>query len=262
MAERPPSTLIKALGIVEEIVRRQSSGLTFAQVVARTGVPKTSTHRILKELSQAGYLVHDRETGRYRGSLKLSALGAEVLARFDLRLHMRPHLIELHRKTRHTCNLAIRAGEVGVYIDRIESPDYGLKLFSEVGQTFPLHSSGLGKALLAFAEPKKLDQILAKPLTAYTPMTIVDPKKLRAELEEVRHRGYAMEREETFRGIMCLAAPVLGPGGSCVGAVSLPYPVYAEEELDLEKEVEALLGCTGQGSAALGFQKDHRSWEK
>jgi len=258
MAERPPSTLIKALGIVEEIVRHQGPGLTFAQVAAQTGVPRTSTHRILRELSQAGYLVHDRETGRYRGSLKLSALGAEVLARFDLRVHMRPHLLELHRKTRHTCNLAIRVGEAGVYVDRIESPDYGIKLFSEVGQSFPLHSSGLGKALLAFAEPGELDRILAGPLKAYTPNTITDPDKLKAELAEVRQRGFALEREETFRGLICLAAPVLGPEGTCVGAVSLPYPTYVEGELDLEKEVEALLSCTREGSAALGFESDHR----
>jgi DNA-binding IclR family transcriptional regulator len=127
-----------------------------------------------------------------------------------------------------------------------------------VGQPFPLHSSGLGKALLAFAEPGEVDRILARPLKAYTPMTIVDPDKLKTELAEVRQRGYAQEREETFRGIMCLAAPVLGPGGTCVGAVSLPYPTYVEEELDLAGEIGALLSCTREGSAALGFESDHR----
>ena len=65
---------------------------------------------------------------------------------------MRPHLQELNRETKHTCHPGILDGEVGVYLDKFESHDYGIKLFSEMGKSFPLYCTGLGKALLAFAD--------------------------------------------------------------------------------------------------------------
>jgi IclR family KDG regulon transcriptional repressor len=246
---RTINTLKKALAILEEIVANQHSGLTLTEIVERAQTPKSSTHRILSNLLDFGYLSLETETGKYRGNLKLSSLGSEVLAQFDLRVHMRPHLIRLHQQTGHTVNLAIRTGSVGVYIDRIESQRYGIRLFSNVGQTFPLHSSGLGKALLAYAEPEELERIVLRPLKAYTPQTITDPDRLRNELALIRKRGYAMDRDETFRGVMCIAATILGSGQQCVGAVSVPFPTFAEEERDLNQDIEAVKQCAQAGSA-------------
>jgi len=232
--------LDRAFRIVEEVVSHQENGLSFAEIVALTGSPKSSTHRILKNLVALDYLVFDAPTGKYRGSLKLSSLGSEVLARFDLRNHVRPHLMDLHRETQHTCNLAVRVGGVGVYLDRIESPNYGIRLFSELGQSFPLHSSGLGKALVAFVDPNLWDEILRPPLKAYTPRTITDLGKLKEQLRRFRDQGYTVEREETIRGIMCFGAPVMGPGEEVLGAISLPFPSYLEAERDLEADIEAV----------------------
>lgn len=251
---RTINTLTKALTILETIVANQDVGLTLTEIVERTGTPKSSTHRILSNLLSQGYINLDKETGKFRGALKLSALGSEVLARFDLRVHMRPHLVELHRTTRHTCSLAIRNGDTGVYIDRIESQLYGIRLFSNVGQTFPLQGGGLGKALLAYADRQEREEILKKPIKAFTPNTITDPDQLRQELEQVRKQGYSIERGEIIRGVMCIGAAILGSDGECVGAVSVTFPTYAEEEGNLEQDIAAVKRCVEAGSAVPRFQ--------
>lgn len=246
---RTMNTLIKAMTILETIVANQDSGLTLTEIVERTGTPKSSTHRILSNLLSCAYLDLDKDTGKFRGALKLSSLGSEVLARFDLRVHMRPHLVELHRATEHTCSLGIRNGDSGVYIDRIESQLYGIRLYSQVGQSFPLQGGGLGKALLAYADPKDRDELINRPLQAFTPDTITDPAKMRQELEQVKARGYSIERGEIIRGVMCIGAPILGSGGECVGAISVAFPSYAEDERDLEGDIAAVLRCAAAGSA-------------
>jgi IclR family transcriptional regulator, KDG regulon repressor len=246
---RAINTLIKALTILETIVANQDAGLTLTEIVARTATPKSSTHRILSNLLSCGYLDLDKETGKFRGALKLSALGSEVLARFDLRVHMRPHLVELHRTTEHTCSLAIRNGDAGVYIDRIESQLYGIRLFSNVGQTFPLQGGGLGKALLAYADPQDREEIIKHPIEPFTPNTITDPDKLRQELDQVRERGYSIERDEIIRGVMCIGAAILGSEGECVGAISVTFPSYVEKERDLESDIKAIKRCAAAGSA-------------
>jgi IclR family acetate operon transcriptional repressor len=246
---RTINTITKALAILEEIVSHQDTGLTLTEILQNIGTPKSSTHRILSNLLACGYIDLDKETGKYRGALKLSSLGSEVLAHFDLRVHMRPHLVELHKRTGHTCNLAIRSGNVGVYVDRVESQRYGIRLFSDIGQTFPLHSGGVGKALLAYADSQEREEFLKRPLEAFTRNTICDPNDLRKELEKIRSRGYAIERGETFRGVMCIGAPILVSDDECVGAVSVTFPTFEEEERDLELDIEALKHCAEAGSA-------------
>ena len=234
------STLQKAFSIVEAVVSNQEHGLSFTQVIGHTGTPKASAHRILKELVGIGVLTYATDTGRYRGSLKLAGLGAEVTANSDLREHARPHLQELNRETRHACHLGIRDGDAGVYLDKIESHDYGIRLFSEVGKSFPLFCTGLGRALLAYVEDIELDRILAQPMKRITTRTETDPDRLKEILAVVRTAGYAIDREEVTRGIMCVAAPIVGIGGKVMGAISATFPSYLETDRSVEMEIEAV----------------------
>lgn len=234
------STLQKAFTIVETVVSRQAAGMTFAEVVAATGAPKASAHRILKELVGMGVLIFSPNTARYRGSLKLASLGCEVTANLDLRTLAHAHLQALHEDTHHTAHLGIRDGDAGVYVDKIETPDYGMKLFSEVGKRFPLHCTAMGKALLAFAKKEDLERFLARPLDPITSKTIVDPVKLRAEIAIVREEGFALDREEITRGVMCVAAPIFGSPDNVVGAVSIAFPSYIYSDRSIDPEIKAV----------------------
>ena len=234
------SALEKSFRILEAVVGRQETGLTFAEIVAQTGTPKATAHRLLKELTTIGVLTFNRETAKYRGSLKLAGLGSEVMVNYDLRHHTHPELIKLRDETGHTAAMGVRSGDQGIYVDKVETTDYGIRLFSAVGKAFPLHCTGLGKVMLAHADPGEVDRILAGGLERITPNTINDPVELKKELVKTKDRGYALDLEEITRGVDCAAAPVFGPGGALIGAISVALPSYFRNERGLEPEIDAV----------------------
>lgn len=246
------NSLNKVFSIIETVVAGQDKGVTYSQIVAELDLPKSSTHRILKDLTNLGYLHFNPETKRYVGSLRLAALGAEVMSHFQLRDHIRPFLFELHRETNHTANLGILDGSVGVFVDKIESKDFGIKLFSEIGKTFPLHCTGLGKTLLAFSEKDILTKLLETPLKSFTEKTITDPQLLKRELALIREQGYALDKEEITRGIMCASGPVFGFNGSLVCAISVTFPAYIQEDRDIEPEIDIIKKYTSLISKSFG----------
>ena len=231
---------------------RQDTGSTYSEIVAALNLPKSSVHRTLKELIDLGYLIINPETKRYFGSLRLAALGAEVMANFHLRDQVRPHLLDLHRETDHTTNLGVLSGMVGVFVDKIVSKDFGIKLFSEIGKTFPLHCTALGKAMLAFSPQRKIDALLENPLEAATEKTITDPDLFRREMERIKNRGFSLDNEEITRGIMCVAAPVFGFDHQMIGAISIAFPSYLNDDRGIEPEIAVIKKYSALISGSLG----------
>ncbi|MEJ2097398.1 MAG: IclR family transcriptional regulator [Deltaproteobacteria bacterium] len=244
--------LHKVFAIIEAVVARQDKGLTYSEILAALDLPKSSVHRILKELTELGYLTFNPETKRYFGSLRLASLGAEVMSHFQLRDHVRPHLLALHRETEHTTNLGVLDGTRGVFVDKIESKDFGIKLFSEIGKTFPLHCTGLGKVLLAFSSDHIVEKLLQAPLSALTEKTITDPEVFKQELALIRDRGYAVDNEEITRGIMCVAAPVFGFNEEVICAISIAFPAYINDDRGIEPEIAATKKYTALISESFG----------
>lgn len=234
------SSLEKVFVVIETIVYHQSTGLNFAGVVAKTGLPKSTVHRILKYLTGIGYLTYGTDTKRYRGTLKLAGLGAEVMSNFDLREQVHPQLIKMHQETEHTCNMGIKSGDAGIFVDKIESRDFGIKLFSEIGKSFPLHCTAMGKILLAYADEAETERILSQPLPAYTDKTITRKKVLLKELGKVKESGYAVDWEEITRGVMCVAAPVFGIAGEVTCAISMAFPSYIYGDRGIDPEIRAI----------------------
>jgi DNA-binding IclR family transcriptional regulator len=238
------SSIAKVFQILETIVSHQERGLAYSEVVAKTQLPKATAHRVLKSLVQMGYLRFDTETARYYGDLKLASLGSAVTSHFDLKSYVRPHLIKLQEETKHTCNLGVLSGDAGVYLDKIESPEaFGIKLYSAIGKRFPLHCTGMGKVLLAGMRPRERRRLLARKLDAFTPRTVTDPAALERELREAERCGYALDRQEITRGIMCVAAPIRNREGITVAAISVAFPASIDEERGIRREIQAVIRC-------------------
>ena len=234
------SSLDKVFTIIETVVSHQSTGLNFAAIVAETELPKSTVHRILKYLIGVGYLSFSTDTKMYRGTLKLAGLGAEVMANFNLREQVHPQLMKLHQETEHTCNMGIKSGNTGIFVDKIESRDFGIKLFSEIGKSFPLHCTAMGKVILTYAEPEETEKVLSQPLQSYTDKTITQKKVLLRELEKVKKNGYAVDWEEISRGILCVGAPIFGVTGKIVCAVSMAFPTYIYNDRGIDMEIKAI----------------------
>jgi DNA-binding IclR family transcriptional regulator len=133
---------------------------------------------------------------------------------------------------------------VGVYLDKIESPRaFGIRLHSAVGGTFPLHCTGMGKVLLAFMDPGERRTVMSGALESFTPNTITRAGSLERELVKVRRRGFAVDREEITRGIMCVAAPVADGEARVLAAISVTFPAYIDKDRGIAAEVAAVTRC-------------------
>ena len=237
-----------AFRMIQAVVDSGKSGATFTAIVQDSGVPKSTAHRLLRELSEIGAVQYNDSNRTYTGGLLLARLGSAVMANFDLRNKVHPHLVEFHRQTGHTTTLGIRDGDHGVYVDKIDNRDFGIRLHSEIGKSFPLHCTGIGKVMLAWLSPAERQRALAGKLKTYTKNTITNKRELSTSLEEIRETGYAIDDEEITRGFVCIAAPVFGPDGQVAGALSCTLPTYLREERGIEKEIALVVQAAADAS--------------
>lgn len=225
------SAISNALFLIQRAVEHQADGLTFTELNEDSGIPQGSAHRLAKELVRLRVLDYDPKRKTYRGGLMLASLGAQVLGQYSLGKVARPALEALQSELGQVVTLGIRDGVTGIYIDKIEARDMGLRLHSEVGKTFPLHCTAMGKVLLAHADESVLKQVIKAKLPALTPNTITDPAELETALTHVRQNGYATDNEEITRGLICTAAPIFGVDGLVAGALSFTCQKHTFAEL-------------------------------
>ena len=213
----PNSVLGRAMSLLTAF-RPDEVELTMPELVARTGLAKSTAHRLVRELASWGLV--ERTPGGVRLGMRLFELGSLVPRQRDLREAAAPFLADLFEATHETVHLAVLDGVEVVYVQKLDSRG-GPKVPSRVGGRLPAHCTGVGKALLAFSSPDRLDAVLTAGLRRRVPRTVVAPGLLRQELAEIRERGVAMEHEESTVGIACVAAAVLDGDGAAVAAVSI-----------------------------------------
>lgn len=203
--------------------------LSLAEAVARTGLPRSTTHRILVDLVDLGWLV--RVNGKFELGMALFELGERVGLKHRLRAAAIPYMQDLYSVTEQTVHLAVRDGNEAVYVEKIHGHT-ALSLPSQIGGRLPLTCTAVGKALLGAESSDVREHILAQPLRRYTPNSITDPKRLARELDSVRRTGVAVEREEAAVGGCCLASPVILDGRPTAAlSVSVPAEQFKPELL-------------------------------
>lgn len=245
------SALSKGFRIIDAVTAAGKSGLPFAGIVDRTDLPKATTHRLLAELVGLSALSLDAQTRHYRGGLLLARIGASVTSSYDFRDAARPYLQMLHDEFGHVATLGILNDDSGIYIDKIESSSFGLRLHSEIGKSFPLHCTAMGKVFLTNAGMPLIRRVTSRKLESFTPQTITDAKELRRELKQVKAEGYAIDNEEMTRGFVCVAAPIFGLDGTVAGAMSCTFPSYVRQEHGIQAQVDAVCRLARQASAGL-----------
>jgi IclR family acetate operon transcriptional repressor len=215
-------------------------------------IPKSSVFGILHTLRQRGY-VEKLEDERYNLTLKLFGLGASIVASLDIRQQAGPVLRSLAAETNITAHLAVLATDEAVYIDKAEAPG-AIRLTTYVGCRAALHSTGMGKALLAWLPESEVDRIIAsRGLTAFTPRTINSPAALKAELVQVRATGYGVAIEENEPGVCGIGAPVFDHTGHIAAAVNLGGTVLQIKKKDVPFLGECVMRAAAGMSQRLGF---------
>lgn len=193
---------------------------TLTELAREAGIPKSTAHRLLGTLRSAG-LVDRNEMDWYllHPVVRLGALalrGETALLR-EVAL---PYMAELYEETHENVHLAMLDGHEIVYLEKV----YGHRSTpspSRVGRRAPCHTSGLGKAILAFSDETTVRQVVSAGLRPMTPRSIVLPRVFARQLEAIRETGLAFDREETREGLNCIAAPIISPAGRPVAAISV-----------------------------------------
>lgn len=192
--------------------------LGVSELARRTGLPKTSVHRLAGHLLEHGLL--ERDGTSVRLGLKLFEIGQLATRQRGLVDAARPHLADLREATRNTVHLAVLEGTEVVYLDILRGPD-APRLPSRVGGRFPAHATGVGKAILAYSDDEVVDGVIRAGLPRVSRRTITSPTLLRRQLAKIRGEGIAYEREESGIGVICVASPLIDGSGRAVAAISI-----------------------------------------
>ncbi|MFJ8744653.1 IclR family transcriptional regulator [Embleya sp. NPDC127516] len=214
------TVLGKAVTILRAF-RPDDRAVALAELVRRTGLHKATVHRLTGALVDNRLL--DRVEGGYRPSGGLFELGMLAAPERSLLEVATPFLQDLYERTHETVHLGVREGHDVVYVAKIGGHDQA-RSPSRAGGRMPMHCTAIGKALLAHADDELRNEVLAGPLERRTPRTVVAPGILRRHLRQTVETGVAFEREESTVGLMCVAAPVLGPDHEALAAISVAGP--------------------------------------
>lgn len=218
------------------------------------GLGKSTVHRLLTSLAARGYVRKNLENDRYRLGLKAFEVGSRALGQLTVRESVAPFLRSLAAASRETVHLGVLDGWEVVYVDKMESLQI-LQMYSAIGRRAPVHCTALGKILLAFQPEEEVERFLRRRLRPYTPLTIVDPDKLREELERIRTAGIAIDNEEFEIGLKCVAAPVRDFGGRVVASLGIAGPAVRLPAERVGPVAELVRESAIAASGALGFQE-------
>jgi len=244
--------LTKALDLLD--VLDDQPVLSLTELSRRAGVNKITAFRILANLEQRRYVERDTATGEYRLGVRLMQLGTRISDGIELRRVARPILESLRVEFDETVNLAVPNDSRVVYIDILQSAR-GLRMSASVGAHGELHSTSLGKAILAFGTAQELEAYLGRGrLSQKTANTIVGPAALKRELALTRERGYAVDDEENEIGARCVGAPVFDHRAAVAGAISVSGPVSRLTFDRVGVVALSLLAASQEISTRIGYQ--------
>ncbi|MGY0489277.1 IclR family transcriptional regulator [Streptomyces sp. WG-D5] len=245
MTRSASDRLLDALGAFDQ----DHPSLTLTRIAERVDLPLPTAHRLVGALSRWGALERD-EAGHYHVGLRLWEIAALAPRGLGLRQAALPFLEDLYEATHENVHLAVRDGEEVVYIERLSGRS-AVGVHSRVGARWPLHATGVGLVLLAHGGPELQDRCARGELRAFTPYTVTDPGRLRRMLADVRRAGVAVSDRQITDDALSVAAPVRGPRGDVVAAVSVVVPVDGARTPALIPAVQ----LAGRGiSRALGWQ--------
>lgn len=241
------------LRVFEEVGRSQPVSL--GELATRFGRPKTTVHRALTTLHEAGWIwPSGHERTRWVLTPRVVGLARRAGDALGLREVARPVMERLRDATKESILLAVGDDSNWTVVDAVEgrravrfAPD------DVVGHHYPLHAGANGKAILAFVDDDRLDTYLARPLTQLTSRTVVGPDALRTDLAAIRERGYAVTSGETSdEEAAGLAAPIFDLLGEVTASIAIAYPAHCSSWSLIEGLWPLAVRAANEVTAALG----------
>jgi IclR family acetate operon transcriptional repressor len=216
------------------LFRDEGGDLGVVQLAERLGLTLSTAHRLARALVLEGYLAQDEDRERYRLGPQSLLLGQAAQKAMGIQV-ARPVMQRLADSTHESVNLGLLDGDHAIVIQRIESSQ-PLRFSMEVGTRIELHATSMGKSLLAFNDDlRAFVDGLDERLLQLTNKTHATKTSLRADLEQIRRRGWSTDDEESMLGVRCVAAPVLDTSGQARAAVAIQAPAVRMPDSRLDQ---------------------------
>lgn len=221
-------TISRAFELLD-LIADHGAPVAISEISAKSGLPLPTVHRLLKALVSLGH-VRQTPSRHYALGPRLIRLGES--ASQSLGATAQPFLAQLVEITGETANLAIREGDVVVYVAQVPSR-YPMRMFTEIGRRVLPHCTGVGKALLAQLPNSSVKEIVQRNgMPAMTNHTMTNLDDLLGDLDRIRKRGWAVDNGEQEIGVRCIAAPILGTGIQAAISVSGPEARLTPEVIE------------------------------
>ncbi|MGK3112980.1 DNA-binding transcriptional regulator KdgR [Candidatus Pantoea formicae] len=232
------SSVMKVFGILQALGEERDHGIT--ELSQRVMMSKSTVYRFLQTMKSLGYVAQEGESEKYSLTLKLFELGAKALQNVDLIRSADVEMRELSRLTKETIHLGALEEDSIVYIHKIDSL-YNLRMYSRIGRRNPLHTTAIGKVLLAWRDRSEAQEILSEvEFRRSTANTIVTAEALLDVLLQVKEQGFGEDNEEQEEGLRCIAVPVFDRFGVVIAGLSISFPTIRFSE-EAKNEYVAML---------------------
>src|SRR6056297_622723 len=249
-AQNTIKSLDRAMGVFDHL--STLPGATLSELAEDLDQSAATVYRILVTLEGRGLVEFDAGQQLWHIGPRAFVIGARYLRRTSVVERARPILRRLMEATGETANLGIAREAHVLFISQVET-HASIRAFFPPGTLSPMHASGIGKALLAQMSDDRLSRLIATaPLDRFTDRTLTEPGDLRADLQQTRARGYAIDDEEKNTGMRCIAAPVFDLSGEAVAGISVSGPVDRVSSSQTPRLAEAVIQAAADLSRALG----------
>jgi len=229
--------------------------LSVSEIGAKTGLHRSTAHRILMALEYNDLIKQNPDTGKYHLGIKLFKLGHQAVSQLSLREICRPFLMRIMNETQETVHLAVLDDDQVLYLDKVEGP-HALRMPSRVGRHIPTYCTSLGKAMLSCLDDQEVKNIFrSRVLRPYTVNTVKTLDRLLTELRVIRRRGYSVDNEEIEIGLRCVGAPLKDHTGAMVGAISTAAPSARLVAQKIPSVGRLVMAVAAEISEQLGYEK-------
>lgn len=243
----------KALGLLV-LLGDEPRGASAAELSRRAELPFSTTYRLLGSLTRDGFVDYEPDGRRYHLGLRIFQLGQRVSNHHGFAGTALPILRRVTEETGEATILSVRDGNHHLTVNKVDGPQT-FRVTSDPGHLGALHTTSVGKALVAFADDATRSQLVEElELEPLTEFSITDREAFRAEIELVRKRGYALMDEENELGMRAVAVPVFNSQGHAFAALATAVPVFRMSVEALVALVPLLQSAAAELSARLPQQ--------
>ncbi len=242
------AAVLKVFAILQALGERDETGIS--DLSMRLAMPKATIYRFLQTMKSLGYVRQEADSERYGLTMRMYELGTKALQYPNLIELAKAHMQTLADQTGETVHLGTLIDSEIIYVHKVDSR-HMLGMYSRVGRRAPLHCTAIGKVLLAWEDPARVDRILEGcDFKRYREKTITSRKAYLEELQRTRTQGFGQDREEFDDHIRCVAIPIFDRLNQPVAGLSVSFPTFRFNE---EKE-PALVQMLTQASRVISGQ--------